>query len=178
MFFRTRVQLPAPPPLDSRAERAKSSGVPSERRIHASRGAPRSGSGSTSLKSLRSLVAGPTRPQGGQRSRESRGTTITASPPPHFVYILRCADNTFYVGHTSNLDARVEAHNEGRGCGYTAARRPVQLVFSESCDSLALAVEREAQIKRWSGKKKAALAGQNARELRSLSRRRKYGKKA
>lgn len=72
--------------------------------------------------------------------------------------------------------ARLDAHSEGRGCAYAAARRPVQLAYSEPCDSLAAAVEREGQIKRWSGRKKAALAAQNTRELRSLSRRRKYAR--
>jgi len=106
------------------------------------------------------------------------GHRIPATSSRYFVYILRCADGTFYVGHTADLQARVEAHSQGRGCGYTAARLPVAVAYSEPCDSLTAAVKREAQIKRWGGRKKAALVEQNTHDLRALSRRRKYAKKA
>ena len=72
-----------------------------------------------------------------------------------YVYILECSDGTFYVGHTADLQARFEAHRQDHGCGYTAARLPVALAYSEPCDSLTAAVKREAQMKRWSGRKKA-----------------------
>jgi len=94
------------------------------------------------------------------------------SASPTFVYILHCADGTFYVGLTSDLCAREEQHNAGLGGAYTAARRPVRLVYSEECRSLADARKRELQIKRWSGKKKAALVSGNREELKRLSRRR------
>jgi predicted GIY-YIG superfamily endonuclease len=88
-----------------------------------------------------------------------------------FVYILRCADSTFYVGHTDDVLARVAAHNDGVGANYTAARRPVQLVYSEACSTLAEAVSRERQLKRWSGKKKAALIQGDLSRLCALSKR-------
>ena len=47
--------------------------------------------------------------------------------PMPFVYILRCSDNSFYVGHTDNLFAREEAHNKGTAAQYTARRRPLSL---------------------------------------------------
>src|SRR5918994_7057912 len=90
-----------------------------------------------------------------------------------FVYILRCSDNTFYVGHTDNLTAREQAHNEGTATQYTARRRPVKLVYSETFDSLASALRREKQLKRWSGEKKQALITGDIATLKRLSQRRK-----
>jgi putative endonuclease len=59
-----------------------------------------------------------------------------SSPPfrrrvTHYVYLLRCADNSLYVGETSNLQTRERHHNEGRGGSYTAKRRPVHIVYAE-----------------------------------------------
>jgi putative endonuclease len=76
------------------------------------------------------------------------------------VYILRCADGALYVGHTTNLVQRERQHNEGRGGQYTASRRPVCLVYSESHSTLESACAREKQLKRWTaGKKEALIAG-------------------
>ena len=60
-----------------------------------------------------------------------------------FVYVARCADGTLYVGKTQDLDAREDTHNSGRGGSYTAARRPVEIVYSEFYESIARATERE-----------------------------------
>jgi putative endonuclease len=90
-----------------------------------------------------------------------------------FVYILRCSDNSFYVGHTHNLTAREEAHNRGTAAQYTARRRPVKIVYSEALDSLAAAIRRERQLKRWSGEKKKALITGAVGALKQLSKRRK-----
>jgi predicted GIY-YIG superfamily endonuclease len=76
----------------------------------------------------------------------------------HYVYLLRCADNSFYVGETSDLATREKHHNEGRGGSYTAKRRPVQVVYAEQYSSRQEALKRERQIKRWSSRKKELLA--------------------
>jgi predicted GIY-YIG superfamily endonuclease len=89
-----------------------------------------------------------------------------------WVYILRCADASLYVGHTDDLDGRERTHNEGRGGSYTASRRPVRVICSERMQSLADARRRERQLKRWSGQKKEALVAGDAAELKRLSRRR------
>jgi predicted GIY-YIG superfamily endonuclease len=89
------------------------------------------------------------------------------------VYILRCADGSLYVGHTSDLQTRERTHNEGRGGSYTATRRPVTLVYSESLPSLEAARAREAQLKRWSALKKEALLCGDLAALHRLSRRRR-----
>lgn len=87
-----------------------------------------------------------------------------------FVYILRCADGTYYVGSTSDLPGRVETHSAGRGPRFTACRRPIQLAYSEPFDTMTEAREREAQLKRWSRAKKQALIDGDKDELRALSR--------
>src|SRR5262249_30331740 len=80
-----------------------------------------------------------------------------ASSSPMFVYVLRCRDGSYYVGHTADLVARLRAHNEGRGARFTAARRPVQIVYAEQRPSAAAAIHRERQLKGWSAAKKEAL---------------------
>jgi predicted GIY-YIG superfamily endonuclease len=87
-----------------------------------------------------------------------------------FVYILRCSDGTYYVGHTNDLAKRESLHNAGVGAAYTAARRPVEMVYSERLPSTLDAIRREHQVKRWSAAKKQALSSGNSAKLRSLSR--------
>ncbi len=88
-----------------------------------------------------------------------------------FTYILRCADDTLYVGHTENLASREQTHNDGKGAKYTAARRPVRMVYAEEHSSAGRAIARERQLKRWSHKKKEALILGDRAALRGLVRR-------
>jgi putative endonuclease len=90
----------------------------------------------------------------------------------YHVYILHCADDSFYVGSARDLDARVEAHNEGRGAAHTFKHRPVRLVYSEAFGSETAAVTRERQLKRWSHGKKQALVEGRIERLKRLSKRR------
>ena len=76
---------------------------------------------------------------------------------PAWCYIVRCADGTLYTGWTTDPARRLRAHNAGRGARYTRSRRPVQLVYLESCPNRAAALQREHQIKRLSRKQKEAL---------------------
>ena len=87
-----------------------------------------------------------------------------------WVYILRCSDHSLYVGNTENLDARLRAHNEGRGGSYTARRRPLAVAYHEELPSIEDARRREHQLKRWSRLKKEALVAGAGLELRRLSR--------
>jgi putative endonuclease len=76
----------------------------------------------------------------------------------HFTYILKCADDTLYVGCTNDLEKRVHQHNHSpRGAHYTKIRRPVVLLYSEQFETLGEARKREAEIKRWDRKKKLEL---------------------
>ena len=64
------------------------------------------------------------------------------------VYLVRCADNTFYTGSTTDVEARAAAHNAGRGARYTSGRRPVEVVYVEECGSRSAALRREHALKR------------------------------
>ena len=75
------------------------------------------------------------------------------------VYLLRCADGTFYAGSTSDVEARVAAHNAGRGAKYTSGRRPVAVVYIEECGSRSAALRREHALKRLTRAEKDALIG-------------------
>lgn len=75
----------------------------------------------------------------------------------YWVYILECADGTYYTGSTNNLEQRIETHNKGKGAKYTATRRPVVLVFSERFPDKQAAMRRERQIKGWKRTMKEAL---------------------
>ena len=79
--------------------------------------------------------------------------------PTHFVYILECRDGTLYTGWTTDPEARLRAHNEGRGAKYTRARRPVRLVYTECFGTKSEALRRECAIKKLTRAEKDALIG-------------------
>lgn len=73
----------------------------------------------------------------------------------YFVYILECADGTFYAGSTNDLEKRLHKHNNLKsGAHYTKIRRPVVLKYSEAVPDFATARAREAEFKRWSREEK------------------------
>ena len=88
----------------------------------------------------------------------------------NYVYLLRCADGTLYCGWTTDLVARLVAHNSGKGAKYTCARRPVELVFSEEYEDRHEALSREWHIKRLSRQEKLALIAGNAQLWESNNR--------
>ena len=75
-----------------------------------------------------------------------------------YVYILKCADNSYYTGVTSNLNQRLCQHQSAfyPDC-YTVSRRPVELVFYAEFTNIEFAIDKEKQIKKWSRAKKEAL---------------------
>ena len=76
----------------------------------------------------------------------------------YFIYILECADESFYVGCTNDLEKRLKQHNESRqGAHYTKIRRLVTLKYSEKFATLKEARAREAEIKNWPREKKFKL---------------------
>jgi predicted GIY-YIG superfamily endonuclease len=89
-----------------------------------------------------------------------------------WVYVLRCADDSYYVGHTDNLAMRLAQHQAGELAGYTKTRRPVQLVYSDTFGSRDEAFAAEQQLKGWSRKKKEALVRGDWDQLRRLAKRR------
>lgn len=77
-----------------------------------------------------------------------------------YVYVLQCADSSYYTGITTDLVRRLEEHNEGAlGARYTRARRPVEMVYSESAENRAEATRREIAIKKLTRKQKVELIG-------------------
>jgi len=65
----------------------------------------------------------------------------------HYVYVLECADDTFYTGYTTDVERRVSEHDAGEGAKYTRGRTPVSLVHVEGFDSRSAAMSREHEIK-------------------------------
>jgi predicted GIY-YIG superfamily endonuclease len=88
-----------------------------------------------------------------------------------FVYMLRCADGSYYVGTTRDaLEHRVAQHNDGTLGGFTARRRPVALVFAQEFAEYREAIARERQVKGWSRAKKEALIAGDFDALPALAR--------
>ncbi|MEQ1589490.1 MAG: GIY-YIG nuclease family protein [Gallionella sp.] len=87
-----------------------------------------------------------------------------------WVYILRCADNSYYTGHTDNLEKRISEHQNGLCAGYTVGRLPVELVFSQVCTTREEALAAEQQIKGWSRKKKEAMMRGDWAEVSRLAK--------
>jgi putative endonuclease len=76
-----------------------------------------------------------------------------------YVYMLRCADDSYYIGSATgnDLTKRISEHETGAYRGYTFTRRPVQLVWSEYFDRITDAIAAERQLKGWTRAKKEAL---------------------
>ena len=90
-----------------------------------------------------------------------------------FLYILRCADGSYYIGITrTTLEIRIAQHNAGTFEGYTATRRPVTLVFSQWFDRITDAIENERKLKKWSRAKKEAFVRGDFAALQQLAARR------
>ena len=74
-----------------------------------------------------------------------------------FVYILRCSDNSYYTGQTTDMERRLEEHQTGKYEGYTHSRRPVELVWFQEVQTDNDAYFLERKLKGWSRAKKEAL---------------------
>lgn len=86
-----------------------------------------------------------------------------------YTYILQCANGEYYVGSTTNLEARLNEHQAGMGGKYTSTHLPVKLVYFEEYSSIHLAFSRERQLHGWSRAKKEALIRGDYEALRPLS---------
>ncbi len=87
--------------------------------------------------------------------------------------MLHCADRSFYVGHTDDLDTRIGAHQSGLIPGYTSTRLPVALVWSDEFPTRYEALQAERQLKGWSRAKKLALIRGDWSRITELARGRK-----
>ena len=93
--------------------------------------------------------------------------------PSFHTYMLRCADGTYYVGHTDDLERRLVEHHHGAyPNGYTAGRRPVELAYAVELATRDDAKALEKKLKGWSNAKKRALIRGDWPALHHLARRR------
>jgi putative endonuclease len=89
-----------------------------------------------------------------------------------WLYVLLCADGSYYVGTTrGDLERRFAEHQDGSFGGYTATRRPVQLVYYQPFQRITDAIPAERQVKGWRREKKDALIRGDFDLLPALSRR-------
>ena len=90
-----------------------------------------------------------------------------------WVYMLKCADQSYYTGHIDNLENSLNQHHSRAypSC-FTATRLPVQLVFSQEFATRVEALASEIQIKGWSRKKKESLIRSDWEALSNYSKRR------
>jgi putative endonuclease len=88
-----------------------------------------------------------------------------------WMYMLRCSDDSFYVGHTDNINLRIAQHEQGSipSC-HTYWRRPVELVFVQDFGTREEALAMERRVKGWSRAKKAALCQRNWKEISRLAK--------
>lgn len=84
--------------------------------------------------------------------------------------MLKCSDSLLYVGLTNNIQRRFEEHENGinKNC-FTYKRRPVELIFNQVFNDVEQAIFFEKKIKKWSSKKKLALANGDFDMLKILS---------
>lgn len=86
------------------------------------------------------------------------------------MYILKCADDTYYTGSTIDLERRLIQHHNGKGANYTIERLPVELVYYEEYHRIDWAFYREKQVQGWSRKKKEALINGDLKNLPHLAK--------
>ncbi len=87
-----------------------------------------------------------------------------------WMYILECADGSYYVGSTRDLERRLSEHNLGKGAKYTIKRRPVKLVFSAQFDQVSDAYAAEKKVQGWGRAKREALIRGEYEALPGLAR--------
>ncbi|MFK7972843.1 MAG: GIY-YIG nuclease family protein [Bacteroidia bacterium] len=87
-----------------------------------------------------------------------------------WMYILLCADGSYYTGSTNDLDLRLQQHQNGEGANHTRKRLPVQLVYIEAFQRIADAFKREKQVQGWTRKKKEALIHEMPETLHELAK--------
>lgn len=95
-----------------------------------------------------------------------------------FVYILKCADGSYYTGQTVDLERRLVDHRAGRYGGYTSTRLPVELVWHQEMPDENQAFELERRIKGWTRAKKEALIRGDFQELHEIVKRERHNKES
>ena len=87
-----------------------------------------------------------------------------------FMYILECADGSYYTGSTRDLEVRLAQHKAGEGAKHTKKRLPVKLIYYERYPRIDMAFDREKQVQGWGRQKKKALIMGEYEKLPELAR--------
>jgi putative endonuclease len=87
-----------------------------------------------------------------------------------WMYILECADGSYYVGSTKDLERRISEHRSGLGSRHTSGRLPIKLVYGEEYERVADAYYREKQVQNWSRAKREALINGDYEMLPALAK--------
>jgi len=91
-----------------------------------------------------------------------------------WVYILKCADNSYYTGSTTDINYRIAQHKAGEGSTWTKTRLPVQVVFCEEMPDIVQAQSAEHKIKKWSRAKKEALIAGDWEKVRYFAKKPRF----
>ena len=83
----------------------------------------------------------------------------------HYVYILKCKDNSYYTGYAKDVENRLKLHNEGKGAKYTRGRGPHELIYSQAFDSKGQALRKEYEIKQLTRKQKESFIAEESRKI-------------
>ena len=86
-----------------------------------------------------------------------------------YMYILECSDGSYYTGSTTDMELRLQQHQNGEGANHTKNRLPVKLVYYEEYQRIDEAFNREKQVQGWNRKKKEALIKGELHELHPLA---------
>jgi predicted GIY-YIG superfamily endonuclease len=86
-----------------------------------------------------------------------------------YMYILECADGSYYTGSTTDLEKRLAEHQAGEGANHTKKRLPVKLLYYEVFNRIDEAFYREKQVQGWGRKKKEALMSGNEHQLHAMA---------
>jgi putative endonuclease len=100
---------------------------------------------------------------------EGLEATTTKNIMKGYMYILLCADGSYYTGSTIDLERRLEQHQNGEGANHTKKHLPVSLLYYEEYPRIDEAFYREKQVQGWSRKKKEALIEGNSNLLPELA---------
>ena len=82
-----------------------------------------------------------------------------------YLYILRCSDESLYTGITKDIERRFKMHSDGKAARYTRTRRPLEMIYQETCKTRTDALVRECAVKALPKSKKLALIGPRSRNL-------------
>jgi tRNA/rRNA methyltransferase len=88
---------------------------------------------------------------------------------PFFMYMLECSDDSYYIGHTDDIDKRIFEHMQGHVSGYTKTRLPIKVVYVQDFMTRDEAINVEQQIKGWCRQKKEALIKDDWETIKKLS---------